>query len=82
MISFIKNMVLIVLVLVASQIPVNGKRICDHVGEVVGVVPLKNSLKWFSNKFDFREEKSIKAAQDHVGSNDRAVLSGLLKIRK
>ncbi len=77
--GLIKNMFLIAVVLLASQIPVNGTRICDHVGTMISVVPVKSTLKWFSAKFDFREE--TKMGRNNP-THDQLQLSGLLKTRK
>ena len=84
-IGILKNTILIVVILLASQIPVNGTRICDHVGTMISVVPVKNTLRWFAAKFDFREETKmgrINPTHDQVNSKERAVLSGLLKVRQ
>ncbi len=44
-----------ILVMVLSQIPVGGRRICDHVGDLVHSPSVVGLTKWVARTFDFKD---------------------------
>lgn len=43
------------LVILLSQIPVNDRRICDHVGDLIHAGPVEKLTRWVARTFDFKD---------------------------
>lgn len=79
------------LVLVASQMEIGGKRICDHVGTAMQTAHVTSSIKALSKKIDFTEG-SAKVSGIHklkgttpdetVTDKERSQLGSFLKMRR
>jgi len=55
--GLIKTVVLTIVVLLVSQIQINGKRICDHVGEITKSSAVQKPIYFLSDHLDFSEGK-------------------------
>lgn len=69
--SFVKYTLFTVAVLLASQIEVSDKRICDHVGDFAASTGIRKALKSISERFDFTEGTDVsysKTAKHKKGS--------------
>lgn len=80
-------------VLIIGQIPVRGRRICDHVRDVVTHHFVQKPVRWISSTFNFLEgHKAVhadavsrdarRADSPEHNESDRSRLSGLLKSRQ
>ena len=82
--STFKLAVLTVAVLVLSQVPVNNRRICDHVGDVMSMAKwdLKKPLAWIGKNFDFTGDASAnkRSGQKSKAQTTSASTSGLSEI--
>lgn len=92
-----KLTVLAVVIMLISQIPVGSKRICDHVQDITRSKLIQGPVLWISDRFDFSDGKGravrVASKADRGGeakrstrasatsSDDKEVLSGLLKTR-
>lgn len=61
--GFIKASFLTIAVLLASQIPVKGRRICDHVGDVTKSSAIQKPIRLISGNLDFTNGKAKLATQ-------------------
>ena len=87
MLTFVKYVLFTIAVLVLSQIPINGVRICDHVERILPMHAFQGFTKKISKSIDFKDQFSStgrgkpenRPAQDSVDHEEKAILSGLLK---
>ncbi len=92
-ISTLKLLSYTALVLCLSQMPVQDKRICDHVGDFLNLSAIHKPLNWISKKlgstftighhkknlFPDRAAVESPAVREGFSKSDRARLSALLK---
>ena len=94
----IKLAMIAAVVLMAGQIRYKGKRVCDHLEDVMQARVVQQPLKWISGRIDFRDPGSRialakdgmknasrtvhSAAEREIPESEKATLSGLLKNRR
>jgi hypothetical protein len=54
-------------ILVASQIEINHKRICDHVGGITGSLGIQKNLRSISERFDFTQGNDVAYSKNKKG---------------
>ncbi len=72
--AIFKTATLAFLVIALSQIPVNNKRICDHVYDVIHAESVQKMTRWVSRTFDFKDPHSFttrfKVHNDRTSQNE------------
>lgn len=84
--GILKYSLFAMIVLLASQIRYDGRRICDRVGDLLASRAVSTPLKWASRTFDVKQPDTLarkRPGRERHGmpESDRAALSGLLKAR-
>jgi hypothetical protein len=79
--SLIKYLMFTVVILLASQIKVYDKRVCDHVGDLTASVGIAEGLKELGKRVNFAQQPSDRPSAD-IPERDRQALSGILKERR
>jgi hypothetical protein len=68
--SLVKTAILTVIVLLLSQVNVQGKRICDHVADITKSSAVQKPIQVLSANFDFTDGKLLRQAPKAKDTSD------------